>query len=109
MDKPKSEILIYYDYPECTAWIEEQYGIDVRDYAGRFHGDHDESKPYLDFWHWLCDHEDIQNGGYVTFSYEVLAWLKDNGDIPGWAEEIYTHYLAEFADIHGEVEFCTWW
>lgn len=99
MDKPQPKTLTYYDYVECRDYMQQKYGFAERDYSKQRH----------DFWHWLCDHEDIHNGGYVTFSREILQEWQADGNIPDWAAEIYTHYLDEFADDLGTVEFCTWW
>lgn len=108
MDKPQPKTLIYYDYHECRNYLQEKYGYNERDYAGHF-TTHNNIKPYLNFWHWLIDHEEISNGSYVTFSRENLAEWKVDEVIPDWAAEIYTRYLDEFADALGTVEFCTYW
>lgn len=109
MDKPLANTVVYYNYHECRDYLQKKYGYDERNYQRQPVTPGSHYTTSKDFWLWLCDHEDIHNGGYVTFSQEILAEWQADEAIPDWAAEIYTHYLDEFADDLGTVEFCTWW
>lgn len=108
--KPQQKQTTYYDYNECRDYLQAKYGYDERDYAGHFKRKRgkltgtDESVPYLDFWHWVCEHHEIHNGCFITFSREELPGIEED-----WVREIYTHYLDEFEDEKGEVELFAWW
>jgi len=110
MNKPKLKKTAYYDYNECRNYLQEKYNYDERDYAGQFKKtkngkiiERDDSKPYLDFWLWVCDNHEIHNDCFITFTEEELAKIKED-----WVKEIYTHYLKEFAK-NGELELFCWW
>lgn len=68
-----------------------------------------ESKPpYRDFWHFVCDHHEINNGGYIFFSSDDLKYYKEDGKIEDWQAEIYQRYLDEFAE-NGELKLYVSW
>ena len=65
---------------------------------------------YKDFWHWVCDHYEIHNGCFITFSQETLDSYEGHDDgMPEWVKTIYGYYLKEFADENGEVEMYVSW
>lgn len=113
MNKPQKETKTYYDYHKCRDYLQKKYKYDERDYAGRYkhRGEKivsmNEEKPYLDFWHWVCDNYSVHNGCFITFYKDVLEDL--NKDDEKWMKEIYTHYIEEFADDSGELEMYVWW
>ena len=74
MDKPQPKTMTYYDYTECRNYLQEKYGYNERDFAGRHKVSWPENAhiPYLDFWHWVCEHHEVFNGCMIDFSREVL-------------------------------------
>lgn len=80
-----------YDYHDCAAWIEQQYHVDLRDYAGTF--DHTPDAPYQDFWRWLLDHNEIHNGCYLGIDLD--DWKNDE-ETPLWVQSILVLFLEAF-------------
>jgi hypothetical protein len=79
MKKPKKETREYYDYSKCAKFIAYKLGVkDLRDFAGKYEKG-GENKPYLDFWHWLCDMNDVHNGCYI--------YMPPASDIPNYSED----------------------
>lgn len=87
-----------WDYRQVIDYIEEKYKINVRDYAGKFaHPEIDDKVPYLDFWHWLIDHDfsDMYNGSYQWI------WVTEhleNKKTPPWVKEILQKIYDEFQE-----------
>lgn len=73
LEKPKQKIKKYYDYNKCRNYLEKKYNYDERDYAGKYKNRYHEDKPYLDFWHWVCDNFDIHNGCMINFLLKILS------------------------------------
>ena len=125
--KPKPRVLEVFDWNECTAFIEDKYGINTRDYR-RSHNQFDEwcdvkgygqkdsqgedrgssqlwyaefqceiesgkvkERPYQDFWHWIIDVTNVQNGGTIELCEELGA-----GEAEPWQKKILRLYLTEF-------------
>jgi hypothetical protein len=105
LTKPQLQTKTFYNYNDCRNYLEKKYGYDERDYAKKFQGKkvHDD-KPYLDFWHWVIDHNEVHNGCFISFERGTLEYITEE-----WVKEIYTHYLDEFADEKGEIVFYVWW
>jgi len=109
MNKPVKRVHEYYDYNECRNYLEEKYGYDERDYANKLTARgigskaDDDSVPYQDFWHYICDCTDIYNGCDFTMYSD---WMDDAED---WQKEILQHYFDEFGDENGEIEFNVLW
>ncbi len=111
--KPKKKKKEYYDYLEVRDYLQDKYGYDERDYAGKYakkkgiETPEGEPTPYLDFWHWVVDNYDIHNGCYITFSSDRLEEICEEKN--GWIKEIYKRYIDEFADKNGELLMYVWW
>lgn len=110
MNKPILKTKAAYDYIECRDYLQDKYGYNERDWAGKYKKDRverdkmDESLPDLDFWHWVCENYQIHNGCYITFTEDELAEIQEE-----WVKTIYGYYLKEFAHGTGEVTFYCWW
>ena len=95
-DKPKLKQVEHkcYYWDEIDEYIRKKYLRDLRDWSGKWvscHGaDPDETQPYQDFWHWMCDHIEIQNDSFVTLWCEV-----EEVEEP-WVQEILTILRKEF-------------
>jgi len=104
-EKPQKQVREYYDYNKCRDYLEAKYGYSERDYAGMSKGKGvNVSVPYLDFWHWVLENQEVHNGCFISFSRGVLEEIEED-----WVKEIYTRYLDEFADEKGELEMYVWW
>ena len=141
--KPIKKTIKYFNYNECSDYIEKKYGYEERDYAGvsayinsslkktnekfgnngwyevskqdaspeqleaiKYHDELLQKEPeYQDFWHFLLDHHEINNGGFFTMNKDHL--MKEASD---WQKEILQHYFDEFdPDNKGEIEFYVSW
>lgn len=88
------------DYNECADYISKKLGYDLRDVAGRWAGHRaDYSKPYLDYWHFLCDRFEPVNGGSITIGQSLLGE-------PEWRDAITKAFIDEFGD--GAEYVCEW-
>lgn len=85
MEKPtKQKREPIYNYNEVIEYIEKKYGIETRDYYGKFKDGHDNGKEYCDFWHFICDHCEIYNGCSA-----MLFWSQiEEEDTPKFVKEI---------------------
>jgi len=120
MKKPGKRTKEYYDYHECRDYLQEKYSYDERDYAGKHnHGKaaknskavtalgltNDNDPPYWDFWHFVIDAGGVQSNS--SFFHLTTEWL--HGETEDWQKEIIQHYLDEFADKDGMIEFYVDW
>lgn len=95
----------FYNYNKCRNFLQNKYDYEERDYAGKFKkGNANKDAPYLDFWHWVIENYDINNGCYITFHKDTLEEIE-----PAWIKEIYSHYIEEFADESGELVMWVEW
>lgn len=95
MDKPQPETVTQsqYDFMQCRPFIDEKYGINQDDYAGRYKkGQHNEDAPYQSFWHFIVENGDIHNDSVFTM-YE--SWGEDAED---WQKLILGYYMDEFGE-----------
>lgn len=109
MDKPVKHTRTFYDYNECCKFIEEKYGYDTRNFAGK-RWDIEDDTPYLDFWHHLCNGVEIHNGCYFYMDDEALD--EEYGAKEEWLKTIYGHFLDEFGEGEKgsrQIEFYVWW
>lgn len=110
MEKPKIRILEYYDYNDCADYIEDKYGLQLRNYE----------TPYgkRDFWMWLVQKCDLTiNGQHLTLIEEYVneEWNEEYNEPP--EEDEWKYYLAGiFFDEFGVgepgkrlVNFYAWW
>lgn len=113
MDKPQKKTKSFYDYLKCSEYLEKKYNYKEHDYAGKYKWEgnkiveYNENVPHLNFWHYVCDHYNISNGCFITFSKEFLD--DNNSNMPEFVKKIYNYYLDEFADENGEIEFLVSW
>lgn len=96
-----------YDYHEVIHFVEEKYGFDSRDYAGKYSSKpFDETIPYLDFWHWLIDgpFAELHNRSakYLDLKFEL-----EDEETPTWVKEILQKIFDEFQE--DEMEFWVEW
>jgi len=68
----------FYDYHECAEYIAKKLGKkNLRDCGEKHCGKKDLTAPYQDFWHYLIETNDINNGclivGIGLFNGEALA------------------------------------
>lgn len=109
VDKPGKIQIECLDYHECIHYIEAKYGINTRDYAGRFSKlakEYDEDKSYLDFWHWLLDNDfmELHNGSIQTLFPDT------HPNAPEWVQEILGLIVLEFLeDGEDSIEFWVEW
>jgi hypothetical protein len=105
MKKPNEKTRQYYDYHECQDYLQKKYGYDERNYADhKFTGKPDDA-PYQDFWHFVIEMTNLNNG---TFIYMNNDWLESAKE--PWQKEIIEHYLSEFGKgKNREVQFFVAW
>lgn len=123
MDKPVKKVRTpIYDWNECMKYLREKYGVDERDYAGKFKRNavgalRTNNRPYLDFWHWVVDQKSPVRGGEVWVGPEDVRELatrevkedeKLPADLKGWRGRILGLLLEEFGE-NGEQTFLTDW
>jgi hypothetical protein len=108
MNKPEKHTRTFYDYNECCKYIEDKYGIDTRNFAGKTFGGDNDDAPYQDFWHHLCDSVEMHNGCYFFMSDEAID--EEYGVQEEWIRTIYEYFLSEFGEgTDREIEFYVWW
>ena len=98
MDKPIKKVIEYIDWNEAVAYLEEKYKFDLRDYEGNNTADQD-------FWHFLCDMCEINNGGFIYFNDNYIDDCKED-----WQKTIMGYILSEFGEgLRKECKFKTDW
>lgn len=107
---PYTETKTVMNFIDMKGWIDEKYGINQRDYAGRHKGGLDASKPYQDFWHFQMDSVINLNGNdsysSINLEYQLEAAEED------WQKEIAQMWLDEFGeyvDEYGDIELWVSW
>jgi hypothetical protein len=127
MMKPATTTMSCVDWVDARKWVESLLGYDIRDTQNtrdhyddwcRKHGEINDNsreqynryKPsedglracpeYRDWWHFLCDHQEIHNGG----STYIGSGLLEQGE--PWQNEITQKFIDEFGD---DAEFWTNW
>lgn len=95
----------YWDYNEVAHYLEQLHGKNFRDYAGRFESKkHDDSIPYQDFWHWICDQNDsFSNGSWIHLP-DWSYYTDEEAATEPWKKEI-MQYFYDFLgeDYHGKL------
>ena len=121
MDKPKAKsVVTAIDYSEAARWVEGKLGYPLRDNLLSFghynawclvHGeeptpsnkeqyaryvtadDGQRVRPeYRDYWHFLVNRLDVDNGCVITITAELLE------DCEPWQQEITRAFISEFGD-----------
>lgn len=85
MNKPVAKTITFFDYHECTEYIESKYNIETRDYK--------DLNKVRDFWHWVTDHHTVHNGCIITFDSSL-----DLEDQKEWIQDILKLYFKEFGE-----------
>jgi hypothetical protein len=88
----------WYTTPRAEATPEQIEAIDYHEELLKA------EPPYLDFWHFIIDHNEIHNDCDFVMYKELMD------DAEPWQREILQHYFDEFdPDDTGEIEFHVWW
>jgi hypothetical protein len=96
---------LYYNFFEVMHYLEEVHKKNFRDYAGKFGKNSDMEKPYQDFWHWMIDINDVQNGGWVCLP--DLSYL-DDPEVPTWKKEIIEYFHLFLGNEYDERMLASW-
>lgn len=105
MNKPEKKTIsrTSYNWSEAEKWIEHKLGRKLRDYGSKWEGENPSSEnPYWDYWHYICEMEEVSNPCYIYISSE---WI-DEGEAIEWQNEITQAFIDEFGD---EEEFLVEW
>ena len=103
VERPKKHTKTFYDYNECSEYLQQKYGYNERDVAGAITKDGiDKTKPYQDFFRWLINHFDINSGTFFDFCEGDALYEEE------WIQTIYNRYVDEFAE-DGTCEMFIWW
>jgi hypothetical protein len=105
MNKPEKKTIsrTSYDWSESVKWIEQKLGRKLRDYGAKFEGENKSiDNVYRDYWHYICDIQEISNPCYIYVSSEWIEF----GDAEDWQNEITQAFIDEFGD---EEEFRVEW
>lgn len=114
MNKPEKKYPVkpMYDYHEVIDYIEEKYNINTRDYGKKFTKDGNMDNEYLDFWHWLVEHDgSISNGSTSMICIDSILNNEGYGEPePDWIKEICKMIKDEdFTDEEGFFYFWVEW
>ena len=118
-DKPKQHLSEpYWDYHEVVDFIEKKYKIKLRGYTPKAGFTEEmikhqketyvgsKSDPYLDFWHWICEYQEIHNGCYFYLGTQEEV---DEKWCPYWVKEILDLLDKEFPEAKGEMYMYVSW
>ena len=114
MTKPEPYVVTktVMNFIDMCSFIDEKYGINQRNYAGKTyaHGSEGYDKPYQDFWHYQMDNSvhfpANDSFGHINLQYQLDDAKED------WQREIAQLWLdeyGEFADSDGEIELWVSW
>jgi hypothetical protein len=116
MKKPKKVTRSYYGYNDIIDYIEFKYKIKTRGYTPKCGFTEKQialeyrPKPYLDFWHWIIDYYEVNNGSSIyldlvdNYKYKKESdadWDGDSEQRPRWVREIQKMIFDEFKPKHG--------
>lgn len=90
--KIKKRTIEYWDWNECTKWVEHKLGYPIRDTLESFKLKWPNDIEYRDFWHLVVEYCDVNNPGEIYLDVLEGAKLKD------WQKEILQCYLDEFGE-----------
>lgn len=97
MNKPIQKTMTYWDYLECEKWVANKLGVkDLRDFAGKY-SEGNKDAEYLDFWHCICDMQDVSNPCWI--------WIDREFEWPDWAIPIVEMFEQEFGPNEYYVEW----
>jgi len=104
---PKRHSKKYWTYHEVEHYLEQLHGKKFRDYAGRWAAEpHDDSIPYQDFWHWVCDTNEVHNGCFIHLP--EWEYFMNNEDTEPWKKEIMQFFKDFLGDDYDERMWCEW-
>ena len=108
LTKPKKKKKEAWVYHEVEKYLEQLHGKHFRDYAGRFHNNptNDDSIPYQDFWHWICDLNDIHNGCYIHLP--EWEYFMNNEETEPWKKEIMQYFKDFLGPDYDERMWVEW-
>ena len=108
MKKPEPKKVEVLEWNECIKYLEEEYHFKHSDYAGKFTNweeNADKEIPYQDFWHFIIDCQEVNNGGTIYFDNSCLIDCKEE-----WQKTIMEYILSEFGKgKNRECSFQTNW
>ena len=76
MDKPRREVIKYYDYNDAISYIRKKYEL------------------HHNLWDFIIDYFDVHNGSYITVNEVTKSCAKKAQD-----GEMIEYLLAEFGEI----------
>lgn len=116
LKKPEKKTSSYWVYREVIDYIEQKYNIQTRGYTPKDgftneqledRSDYDKkynNKPDLDFWYWIINNNEINNGCLFTLYYDP-----DDEYVPDWVKEILEIIFDEFEPEYDEMEMYVSW
>lgn len=107
MDKPQPQCVTYYDYRACRDYLQEKYGYNERNYAGKSALGAARDAPFQDFWLFVVQRSALdRNDSFFVMAEEWGAGAED------WQQKILGDYMDEFGtgeQGHRVIEFHVWW
>lgn len=101
LKKPQKVTKTYYDYHEVAGYLEKKHKKDFRDYGNKYGKNGDENAPYLNFWHFICENNEVHNGGFI--------FLPERSDHhPKWIDEILGYFEDFLGDDYNEQMRVSW-
>lgn len=105
---PKRHMKRHWNYNEVQKYLEKLHGKNFRDYAGRYgvNAPEDDTVPYQDFWHWVCDLNEVHNGCYIRLP--EWDYYYNNQDTEPWKKEIMKFFKDFLGDDYHERMWVEW-
>lgn len=103
---PKKRKMEYWDFNEVMHYLEQKHNKNFRDYAGKFGKKGDESVPYQDFWHWVCDCNDVSNGCFIylpDWNYHMSSKTTEP-----WKKEIMQYFYDFLGKEYHDQLWVSW-
>ena len=104
--KPKKHKIEYWDYNEVASYLEKIHKKDFRDYAGKHSGKKMSNVPYQDFWHMICDSNEVTNGGFIHLP--DFDYYMNNATTESWQKEIMQFFYDFLGDDYHEKMLASW-
>ena len=92
MNKPTQYDKSAIDFLEAKKWVNTILGYDIRDVNDCAGQGYNADVPYLDYWHYITDFQNVSNGGTIYISSEM------NEDCEDWQKEITECFVGEFGE-----------
>lgn len=108
MSIPKKRTQKYWVYNEVRDHLQQLHGKNFRDYAGKHTPENanDDSIPYQDFWHWLCDQNEVHNGCFIHLP--EWEYFMNNEDTEPWKKEIMQYFKDFLKEDYDERLWVEW-